>query len=345
MAYTVEVFDGSRQEWDSFVQGHPSSANYHLLGWKDVIETVFGHRTYYLAARDSGRIIRGVLPLVHMKSPVFGNFLISVPFFNYGGILSDDNGAEAPLLEFAKNIMHTVHASFIEFRHARDRQGLGLVTKRHKVSMILDLRKDPDMQWNTFDAKLKNQIRKAIKEGLEIRRGGMALLDGFYSVFARNMRDLGTPVYPKVFFKRILETFGDTAEIFSVLFRKKVIASGMVTRYKKTLEMPWASSIRAFRPLCPNNLLYWEAIRYAIERGYSQFDFGRSTPGGATYKFKEQWGPVPVQLYWQYWTEDPDTIPQLNPSNPKYRAAIWAWQHLPLWVTRAVGPQIVKYIP
>jgi FemAB-related protein (PEP-CTERM system-associated) len=173
----------------------------------------------------------------------------------------------------------------------------------------------------------------------------MELLDGFYEVFCRNMRDLGTPVYGRSFFQNILETFPDATCIISVMLESKTVASGILTWFRDTLEVPWASSVADYREMCPNNLLYWEAIRYAIRNGARKFDFGRSTPGEGTFRFKKQWGANPAQLLWQYLLEQGKEVPELNPANPKYRLAIKIWQQLPLAVANVLGPRIVKNIP
>jgi FemAB-related protein (PEP-CTERM system-associated) len=159
------------------------------------------------------------------------------------------------------------------------------------------------------------------------------------------MRDLGTPVYGKKFFRNILETFPDSTRIISVVLGGKTVASGILSWFKDSLEVPWASSINDYREMCPNNLLYWEAIRFAIRNGSAKFDFGRSTPGEGTFRFKKQWGAKPVQLYWQYLLEQGKSIPELNPKNPRYRLAIKIWQQLPLAVTNVLGPLIVRNIP
>lgn len=159
------------------------------------------------------------------------------------------------------------------------------------------------------------------------------------------MRDLGTPVYGKSFFRKILEVFPDSTRIFAVYHKTRMIAAGIGSWFRNTLEIPWASSINDYKMLCHNNMLYWEAIRFAIDKGFSRLDFGRSTPDEGTYHFKRQWGAKPVQLYWQYLTDGHRTMPNLSPANPKYKAAIRIWQQLPLSATRVLGPIIVRNIP
>lgn len=331
-------------DWDDYVADHAGSTNYHRYGWRKVIENSFGHKTYYLTARNSNNELCGVLPIAHMKSRLFGNFLVSLPFFNYGGLLCNDDETASALLGDAGRILSDVIADHAELRHLEIRRE-GLATKEHKVTMILDLQNNEESQWKSLDTKVRNQVRKAEKSGLKLVSGHLDLLDGFYEVFCRNMRDLGTPVYGRNFFQNILETFPEATRIISVMLGDKTIASGLLTWFRDTLEVPWASSISDHRDKCPNNLLYWEAIRFAIGIGAAKFDFGRSTPGEGTFRFKKQWGAEPVQLYWQYLLKDGESIPELNTKNSKYELAIKVWQRLPLAVTNILGPRIVKSIP
>jgi FemAB-related protein (PEP-CTERM system-associated) len=331
-------------EWNNFVYSHPLSTLYHLYEWRTVIEKSFGHKTFYLLSRDTDNIVQGILPLVFMNGIMFGKFLISLPFVNYGGLLCNDTNTESLLMDMTRHIQQDVGAEYTEFRHII-KYAHDFSTKEHKMTMTLELERDLDSQWKTFNTKLRNQIRKAMKSGLSVRVSHIDMLNDFYIVFSRNMRDLGTPVYSKVFFRNILETFPYLTKIFSVFLDKKVIASGIAIWFKDTFEMPWASSIRDYKSLCPNNLLYWEAIKFAIENGFKKFDFGRSTPHEGTYKFKEQWGARPVQLYWQYIFNGRKSLPELNPKNPKYQMAIKIWQKLPVFLTKIVGPPIVRNIP
>ncbi len=342
IAAHLYIEDGN--SWDRYVDSHHDGTNYHQHGWRKVVENSFGHRTMYLAATNSQGEICGVLPLVRIKSKLFGSFLVSLPFFNYGGLLTSDDSAATTLLNASLKLLSGTGADHIEFRHLKMCDGIA-ATKQHKVTMILDLKMNENEQWNGLDAKVRNQIRKAEKSGLRTVIGREELLDGFYEVFCRNMRDLGTPVYGRIFFRNVLDEFPDTTRILSVMLGGKIIASALMSWYKDTLEVPWASSNRDFRQLCPNNLLYWEAIRFAIGNGSGKFDFGRSTPGEGTYNFKKQWSARPVQLYWQYQLRDGVALPEVNTKNPKYRLAIQVWRRLPLMITNILGPHIVRCIP
>ena len=344
MEITAHLYNETGAAWNSFVSKRQDSTNYHQYGWRKVVEKSFGHRTMYLTATSSQNEICGVLPLVLMKSLLFGNFLVSLPFFNYGGLLVSEKRVAGILLDASQKMLDGAGVDHVELRHLKLFDDIG-ATRQHKVTMILDLEENEEKQWALLDPKVRNQVRKAEKNGLKTVVGRLDLLDGFYKVFCRNMRDLGTPVYSRNFFRNVLEEFPDTTRILSVIHDGRTIASALLTWYKDTLEVPWASSNRDFRQLCPNNILYWQAIRFAIGLGVHTFDFGRSTPGEGTFKFKKQWGANPVQLYWQYLLREGVGIPEVNPANPKYRFAIQAWQRLPLMLTNLLGPPIVRCIP
>ena len=329
--------------WDAYVEQHPEGTQYHQHAWPELIARAFGHRPVFLLAFQDDKPA-GVFPLVLMQSRLFGCFLVSLPFVNYGGLLAESEEIEQALWKKAEDVARRSKARHVEARHVRPRPFI-TQRKQHKASMILSLAEDADAQWKAFDAKLRNQIRKAERSALTARLGGIDDIGGFYEVFAQNMRDLGTPVYSRGFFEEVLATFPGKASVCSVMLDNRVVAAGIAMTYRDTMEMPWASSLKEARPLCPNNLLYWAAIQHAIKLGLRQFDFGRSTPGEGTYNFKEQWGARPLPLSWEYWTANSAELPDMSPKNPRYGMAIQAWKHLPLWLTKAVGPRIVRHIP
>jgi len=339
----ITTLESETELWDDFVRSRPTARGPHLSGWKKVIEESFGHTCIYLMATENNAL-HGILPLVHFRSRLFGSFLISVPFLNYGGIVAERAATRASLFDFARDLAVTRRAAYVELRHAAPLLE-NVPTKQHKVSMFLDLPERSEQLWNDFKPKLRSQIRKPQKEGLSVRIGREEELAHFYEVFSVNMRDLGTPVYSRNFFAQILKHFPESAWICSILLHEQPIAAGFIFGFRETLEIPWASSLRQYNHLAANMLLYWSVLEFAIKKGYRRFDFGRCTPGENTFKFKAQWGAQPVPLHWQYWLANGNTLPELAPTNPKYQLAIKAWQKLPLFVTRLVGPAIIRNIP
>jgi FemAB-related protein (PEP-CTERM system-associated) len=336
----IEVEEAERTAWNAFVGAEPSASGYHAWGWRTVLERTFGHTCVYLAARRNGRL-EGVLPLVEIRSRLFGRTLTSLPFVNYGGVLTSSQSVAEALLEAARDTARQRQCRHVELRHV-ERRFPDLPCKAHKVAMLLPLQ--PTM-WEAIDRKVRNQIRKAEKSGLTVERGGASLLPEFYAVFARNMRDLGTPVYSPRLFDEVLRAFPERTRIVVVRLKGRAVAAGLTFRTASTVEVPWASSIRDFNNLCPNHLLYWHVIESAVAEGIKVLDFGRSTPHEGTYKFKEQWGARPVALHWEYCLLQGGAVPDQTPKNPKFRLAISAWQRLPLWAANRLGPAIVKNIP
>ncbi len=344
---TVRLFeDSDKDSWDRYVQESESASCYHLAGWNSIIRKSFGHKTFYLLAEDSPNNVKGILPLVQLKSMLFGNFMVSVPFFNYGGLLSLDSKISELLVSKAIEIAHAERATHIEFRHKATFPYKDLKETSHKVCMELELPETADELFGSFPSKLRSQIRRPTKEGMCVRLGGEEELESFYSVFAVNMRDLGTPVYSKEFFRNIIREFSGTNKICTVYAKTgQPVASAFLLGFKNTLETPWAASLKSYARFSPNMLLYWESLRFACDNGYKIFDFGRSSPNSGTYRFKAQWGAKPLKLYWYYWLGENSVLPQLNPSNPKYKLAINVWKKLPLSITKLAGPMIVKNLP
>ncbi len=330
--------------WDRYVLDHPIGTGYHLTAWATVVERVFGHQTLYLMERDVDGRVRGVLPLVLLSSRLFGRFLVSLPYVNYGGVLADDQETQDVLLNAAIEKATALGAEHMELRHCGGFP-LGWPAKDHKVSMRLALPSNHEDLLKSFPPKLRSQLRRGEKEGMTVQIGGVELVDQFYTVFSLNMRDLGTPVYGKRFFSEIAETFPKDSKIFIVRYQGSPVASGLVYGFRQMLEVPWAASDRRYARFAPNMLLYGAMLKYACEQGYRWFDFGRSSKGSGTYRFKEQWGARPVQLQWYYWLRNGRTLPELNPQNPKYRMAIGLWKRCPVFLTTRIGPYLSKYLP
>lgn len=330
--------------WDSFVSEHPGASPYHLSIWRHVLGQAFGKQWYVVGAIQDGKVLGGI-PLVHMKSRLFGNFLGSMPYFNYGGLLVDDEREGEPILEQAIALAQQLGAEHLELRHLKNPYE-HLPVKTGKLSMWLTLPSSAEELMKSFKPKLRSQVRKGEKNGLRVKEGGLELLEEFYTVFAQNMRDLGTPVYGKNFMQMILEAFPKTARLMVVYDPESCpIAGGFLLGFRDRIEIPWASSLREYNHLQSNMFLYWNCLKYACDQGYQVFDFGRSSAESSTYKFKAQWGAQPVQHHWHYWLPDNRDMPEVNPQNPKYRLVISLWQRLPISVTRVIGPMIAKHLP
>jgi serine/alanine adding enzyme len=340
----VSIGDSEACQWDAFVAGASGASIYHRYLWRDVIRSLFGHETHYLAARgDSGEIF-GVLPLVRLKSRLFGDFLVSLPYFNYGGVLAQDDRIQSALLEGASELALGLGTNHVELRQRQSLPG-NWPSRLDKVSMLLPLPGDPVQLWRSLPSKLRSQAKRPLREGAACEFGGEELLRDFYVVFSRNMRDLGTPIHAVRFFQTILRALPECTRIALVRLRRQPVAAAFLIEHAGTMEIPWASSLRPLNGLGINMQLYWNVLERAVFRGCHTFDFGRSTVEGGTFNFKKQWGALPVQLHWHYWLRHGGALPKLRPDNPKYRTAIAAWRRLPLPVANLIGPPLARNLP
>jgi serine/alanine adding enzyme len=346
MAYRV-TDSVAPSDWDSYVVSNPNACLYHLSGWGRVIQKTYGHKVYSIAAYESAgnSKLACLLSLVHLKHPVFGKSLVSIPFFDMGGILSDTAEGEQQLLERALDLAGQLGAS-LELRHTRPLsvEAENCSTRSHKVRMLLDLPGSSEALMQGFKSKLRSQINRATKDGLTATSGGAELVDEFYRVFLENMRDLGSPVHSKALIQKVMAEFRDKARIFTVRKDSEPIAASLTVGFKDILENPWASSLRRFSRFSPNMLLYWSMLQYAADNGYSRFDFGRSTPGEGTYKFKEQWGAHPEPLYWHTISPGKQAANRDHDVRKSFQMAEAVWKRLPIVVTGWIGPSIRKYI-
>ena len=338
-AAVVERFAGPPAEWDAFVRAHPAATHCHLAGWRRVVREAYGHDSPYLAARDAGGALTGVLPLVDVRTRALGRYLVSMPYLSYGGPLGTPE-AEAALVEHASSLARGQRAKLLELRCAGEVGG-GLAASHEKITVVLDLPGgDPDALWKGFPAKLRSQIRKPEKEGVTTRFGADQV-EPFFEVFARHMRDLGTPTHPLSFFVSIAEEFGEDAWFSCAYLNGRPVAGGCALRFGGEVEITWASALREHARAAPNMRVYWELIRRAAEAGATRFNFGRCTPGSGTHRFKLQWGGRELPLWW--YRGGASAAP--SPDQGAFALATRVWKHVPLPLANALGPRIRGGIP
>ncbi len=333
--------DSDRAAWQAFVDTCPEATFFHRFEWRQILEDVFGHKTHYRIARRGDAVV-GVLPLAQVRSRLFGNALVSLPFAVYGGAAAADDDARHALHAEAARRAKDLGVSHLELRN---RAAAELDWPRQDLYVTFRRAIEPEVEANllAIPRKQRAMVRKSIQRGLASEIDGNA--DRFFELYADNMHRHGTPPFPKRYFETLLQTFGDAAEVMTVVSPEGRPVSTVLSFYFRDEILPYYAGDRPeARELAANDFKYWELMRRACERGCKVFDYGRSKRGTGSFDFKKNWGFEPAQLHYEYQLFGRDSIPQNNPSNPRYQAAIAVWRKLPRPVVNAIGPHLARHL-
>lgn len=328
-------------DWDSFIDSCPEATFFHRAGWKRIIEESFQQKAHYLYV-ENDRAIRGVLPLIHMKSPLFGNRLVANAYCVAGAPAVTDTQALTHLDRRAEALMNELGADYLEYRNpARPHQdwewkeGLYATFERP-----IDSGEDADLK--QIPRKQRAVVRKALKS--ELSFGIDTDVTDFFNLFALSVRNLGTPVFSRRYFENLVRVFGDDCNILTVRLNGRPISSVLNFYFRDRVMPYYTGSIAEARKLGANDFMYWKLMRHAAERGYKIFDFGRSKVRTGPYAFKKNWGFEPRPIIHEFKMRAGVPMPDVNPNNPKYRLMIAAWKRLPLPVANIIGPFIGRQV-
>ncbi|MDE2005340.1 MAG: FemAB family PEP-CTERM system-associated protein [Rhodospirillales bacterium] len=335
-------------EWDRFVAAHPDGTFFHRAAWREVIGRAFGHAmSYSYVARDGA--ITGVLPMGQVKTALFGNALIAVPFCVYGGPLAADAESAEALLAHAAALRARAGAPVAECRFRDAPEGataaaLAAGGWTAGTSLYVTFRKpivaDDDANLKAIPRKQRAMVRKGIERGLTSRADRDA--DLVHRIYAESVRNLGTPVFPRRYFRALLDAFGGDCDVLTVRDGEAPIASVLNFYFRDEVLPYYGGGTARARERAGNDFMYWEVMRRAAARGCRMFDFGRSKEGTGAHAFKRNWGFAPAPLQYRFLLAPGARVPELNPLNPKFRLFIAAWKRLPLPLANLLGPPIVR---
>lgn len=340
MTVRIERYSGGAEDWNLFVRAQPDWTSFHLFEWKGVLAREFGHECPFLCARDDEGQLVGVLPLVRVRSRLFGHFLMSMPFVNYGGPLGSEGAIQA-LATAAAEMSASSGVQLLELR-SRSMLPVDLEVSHRKITVLLDLPDSAEALRRHIGSKLRSQVKRAEKEGVSVRFGADQV-DPFFEVFSRHMRDLGTPTLPRSFFRHLATAFASDVWFGCAWLGDTPIAAGAGFHWRDEFEMTWASSLREHNRISPNMLLYWAFMARSIDCGARIFNFGRCSENSGTHRFKRQWGSRDEKLWW--YQRSVGTAGTPSPDDARYSLGPRVWKRLPLPVANLLGPRIVKFIP
>lgn len=325
--------------WDEFVFSQLEATFFHRAAWQSIINNTFNHSTYYLYAIVDG-VVKGILPLAHVKSRLFGNSLVSLPFAVYGGLVAINDSYGNALEKAAKELANRLDVDHLEFRNLHKKHA-DWPTQDLYVTFRKSIFADEEANLLAIPRKQRAMIRKGIKNGLTSVVDSN--IDRFFNLYADNVHRHGTPALPKKYFFALQNEFGSDCEVLTVLSPEGRPLSSVLSFYFRDEVLPYyAGDDLSARDLAANDFKYWELLRRACQLEVKVFDYGRSKVNTGSFAFKKNWGFEPKPLSYEYCLYKRDTIPQNNPSNKKYKILISLWKKLPISVANTIGPFLVK---
>jgi FemAB-related protein (PEP-CTERM system-associated) len=343
--YTIEKLTPSLcKQWDAYVKAHQQGSFFHLSGWQSVIEKSFNHPCYFLYALKDN-VICGILPLVEVKSKLFGHALISTPFCVYGGAIADSTNIVRKLEQKACQIAEDLQVDYLELRY-KEAQESDLLLKQAHSTFGCELVEDSDKILASIKKKQRAVIRHSLKNDLSSTiLPGKENLDDFYQLLSTSYRNLGTPIFAKNYFENLITTFADCSDIAVICDKSNQPSSAVMNFYFNDQILPYyGGGNDGARGLKSADFMYYQVMCNALEKGNNWFDFGRSKNDSGPYNYKKKWGMEPKSLYYYYHLVNADEIPNLSPNNPKYKFFISMWQKLPLKLSQFIGPFLSKYL-
>ena len=331
--------DEDAAAWDAFVANAPNATFFHRFGWRGIFRDIFRLDPQYYIAEDNGSVV-GILPLVHQKSLLFGNALISLPFCVDGGPVAINPHIRAMLDEAAIRLMHATKAQSLEFRSRTASCTDWTARKDLYATFAREISPNAEDNLRAIPRKQRAVVRKTLVGGLSSQIDDN--VDALFRVYSESVRNLGTPVFSKRYFARLRETFGPDCDIVVIREGAEPVSAVMNFYFRDTVMPYYGGGCRAARRNGANDFLYWEVMQRAAHRGYRRFDFGRSKAGTGAFAFKKNWGFEPEWLEYEYYLPPGLAPPDKNPNNPKYAALIAVWKRLPLPVANLIGPFLIR---
>lgn len=339
----AEFKQSDKAQWNEFVDKHDNGTFFHLAEWAELIKDVFSHTPRYILAKSTAsEEILGVLPLVEQKSRLFGHSLISTPFCVYGGAIAQNDSIREALENKALEVGHELAVDYVELRNKKEVHNVNFDRFCHHSTFGSELPEGRDNILSAVKKKQRANIRHSFKNALDIRVDEDAATA--YDIYSESVRNLGTPVFHPSYFPSLFKYFGNKVNVLTVENNGKPVSSVLSFYYKNEVLPYYGGGTTSARSLKSNDLMYFELMCYAQQRGCQYFDFGRSKDDSGAFKYKATWGMQPEPLYYMRALVKATEHPNLSPNNPKYALVINAWKKLPLWVSRLVGPFLSKYL-
>lgn len=331
------------REIDAFLLGRSDATPFHRPAWVTATARGTGQQALFLAARAGGGAMRGLLPLNIIHSPLFGRALVSSGFAVDGGIIADAPATARLLADAAMDVAQRHACQTVELRGGVAPGPDWTVRTGGYLNFSRPLAADDDAELLAIPRKHRAEVRKGLERNYRITHGSdRRLRDIHYALYRRTVHNLGTPVFPRGLFDRVLDALGTDADI-TLVSDGDTPLSAVISLYHDGAVMPyWQGADMDARKARSNEVLYFSLMRHARERGCHLFDFGRSKVGTGTAHYKANWGFTSEPLDYYVRALDGSEARNINPMAPQYQRKVELWKRLPAPLVDLVGPWIAR---
>ena len=283
-------------EWDATVRSFEEHDVYYLNGYVKAFH-IHGDGDPYLLYYSADSL-RAIYVYMRRKTALKGVY-DSVTPYGYGGVLFEGNTSEENKATFWKEYLAAMEQEHIVDNFVRYHPVLKNAGPMKSISNVIDLGKtvafdlsSPELIWDNIISKNRNMIRKAEKNGIEIRHSKeLELFANFKRIYNATMdKDHAEEYYyfGDAFYESIHNDLRDNYEMFYAVLDGKIIAMSIMLFCNKQMHYHLSGSMMEYRNLAPSNLLLYKAALWGCEHGYKTLHLGGGVGSGEDnlYKFK-----------------------------------------------------------
>ncbi len=319
------------ERWDRFVLDHPAGSFFHLSSWHQIIKASYkSFEPSYQLLEDHGRLL-AILPMTRVRRPLAGTGLISNPFAVSAGPLYVEGLDPSAMLEMVARQAQSV--DYLEMRDASFALPDTWQTSQYFVNFEKTLLPDHEKNWLAIPNRQRAVIRKADKLTINHHDD----LERFLEVYSVSLRNLGTPIYPRQYFEKLLEFFAESICLVNVSHRGKDLTTVLCFKHKNRLMPYYGGGLLEARDHHAYPWMYWQLMQYGVDHAMPVFDFGRSPAKSGPYAFKKNLGFEARPLNYAYLPIN-GPVPDLTGNSRTARTLIAIWQKLPVGITKLLGP-------
>jgi hypothetical protein len=237
--------------------------------------------------------------MMEVHSPLTGSRWVSLPFSDYSTPLYRDERSLSYLIDALVDLVQRSQAPRIEVRSSFPPHPV-IASCSGYVKHTLQLYPDPKTIMGQFHRNHRQNIQTAEKRGICIERGEhIEHMRAFYQLQLETRHRHGVPAQPWRYFELLTHRIIEHGLGFILLARSEgqYVAGAVFLHWGETLTAKYAASRTDCLSLRPNELIFWTAMTWGGQNGFSIFDMGRTDcPNEGLREYKRRWGAQELAL-------------------------------------------------